>query len=249
MKTLLALTTVVATGVLYFVAGLGLWVVAGLFILVLSTRFAGKTQAFARLVEILWLFCAVSYFIFELDGIAYPYSLILVLAALVAVIFFEGPEWGELYFLPGETRAHLRGAVIWALVFALVFGVWVYFRLPPEDNPVPLTWPVDALLVVGLGFALYLAIVEEIIFRSFLFQRARVLSSGPWAVVLQGVFFGFMHYRSGIPNGPDGMLLAGLYGIGLGHLVEKSNSLYLAMFVNFCVTLVIFVELVILGKV
>jgi len=39
-----------------------------------------------------------------------------------------------------------------------------------------------------------------------------------------------------------------LFGLGLGYLVKKSESIYPAILVHFIVTFVIFVELTILGK-
>lgn len=248
MIAILGFIIATITSVAYYVFAQGLWVVVGLFVLTLATRFNRKMVDFGRLLEILFVFFLIAFVIFKLDAITYPYSLILILTALVALIFLEGPEWSKLYFSPGKTRTFLRQALIIALSTSVVFGAWIFFRMPPQKNPVPVNWPIDALIVAGIGFALYLAIMEEIIFRSFIFQRAKSAAGTKWAMPIQGTVYGLMHYRAGVPNGWEGVILAGLYGVGLGYLVKKSDSIYLSMLVNFLVTLVIFIELILIGK-
>jgi len=181
-------------------------------------------------------------------GIHYPESLILILTAMMVLVFYEGPEWGNLYFGPGKLKDYLRLAQIMAVLFACLFGILVYLQYNHADNPVPLMWPIDTLIIIGVGFACYVAIMEEIIFRSFLLQRATEIG-GDWAgIVSQGVFYGAMSFVLPVTNGLPGFLLGSVYGIALGYLVKKSDSIYLSIFVHFLVSLIIFIELSILGR-
>ncbi len=234
-------------GLSYFVYVMGHWLLAGLFLATVATRFIPVVRDFGKFVQFLFLFCLVAFGISEL-GIAYPYSLILILAGLMCVIFYEGPEWGRLYFGFGRTAQFFKTALLYATFFAALFGLAIYYSVTPAENPVPLSWPVDALFVVGIGFACYMAIVEETIFRSFILQRAEAAAGGVSAVVAQGLFYGFMYFKVGVPSGAPGAVTGALFGMALGHLVKKSDSIYLAMFVHFLVTLFVFIELTLLGK-
>ena len=247
MTKILTLLTAFVSGIGYFVLGKALWVMIGLFLLTVIFRFNSKTQYFGKFVEILLIFCLISFLINEL-GIYYPYSLIIVLTSLVVAIFVEGPEWSKLYFIPGKSNNNFKLSAILSLVVVLIFGLWIYFKISDIQNPVPLRWPLDSLIILGIGFAFYLSVIEEIIFRSFIFERAKSVAGTNWAIPVQGTFFGLMYYRSGVPNGLAGVILGGLFGMGLGYLVKKTGSIYLAMLVHFIVTFVIFVELTILGK-
>lgn len=248
MAKILVLLISVASGITFFIITESLISLVGLFILTVLTRFRGNYTEVGRFIEMLFVFCLISTAINEL-GIYYPYSLILVLALLIVMIFYEGPEWGNLYFGPGKMKAYFKHTLLLALIGSLVFGGVIYLERMSIQNPVPLFLPLDALIVLGVGFALYLAIMEEIIFRSFLFQRAEsAVGSVHVAILAQAGFYGLMYFRSGVPGSIEGIVLGTLFGIGLGYLVKKSESIYPAILVHFVVTFVIFVELTILGK-
>lgn len=235
-------------GLIYFVLGQGYWAIAGMTVLTLATRFRQATADMGRAFQMVLVFLLCSVGINEL-GITYPYSLILILAGMVLVIFYEGPEWGHLYFGPGETKTIFRLALFIMAVLMLLSCGWNYLAYDALHNPVPAAWPLDALVVIGVGFAAYMAIIEEVVFRSFLLQKLSRAVGGGVAVTTQAIFYGLMHYKVGAPGGPQGVALASLVGLALGFLVQKSNSIYLAMLVHFVVTLAVFVELAILGKV
>ncbi|MCH8872733.1 CPBP family intramembrane metalloprotease [candidate division KSB1 bacterium] len=139
-------------------------------------------------------------------------------------------------------------ALLIAAVSSLVFGTLVFVRISTIENPIPLDWPTDALIVLGLGFAFYLAIMEETIFRSFIFERTQQAAGSTYAVPIQGAFYGLMYYKTGVPSGVGGVIFGSLFGMALGYLVKKSGSIYLSMMVNVIVTFIIFLELLFLGK-
>jgi membrane protease YdiL (CAAX protease family) len=246
IQILVLLIVAAFTGIGYFILGLGLWVILGLLLLTLLTRFNRKTQAFGKFVEILFAFSLVSFLINQF-GIHYPYSLIIVLTFLVILIVFEGPQWSELYFLSGDTKNHLKLSLGISVVLGLLFVLWIYFKRSTILNPVPRNWPIDTLIILGIGFAIYMSITEEIIFRSFIFERVKAVVGANWAILIQGTFYGLMYYRVGVPSGVEGIIFGGLFGIGLGYLVKKTSSIYLSMLVHFIVTLLVFVELSIIS--
>lgn len=236
------------SGVAYFVLGLDYWVLLALLIVTAVIRFKASTRRIGQFSEMLLFFFSV-WFLLDKFDIEYPYSLILILTAAVGLIFYEGPEWSEFYFAFGTTSKHVKLAMAVALVFSLLFGGWTYFNFGDLQNPVPYYWPLDALLIGGIGFSLYTAIMNEMLFRSFIHQRARSAAGGEWAVAIQGVFYGVMHYHLPVTNGYSGVFVATLFGVTLGYLVKKSNSIYLSIVVHFVVILVVFIELVVLAKV
>lgn len=247
MHKILVIFIAVTSGILYFFLGQGYVLLAGLLLATLLTRFNSKTKNLGKFVEILLLFYLISLTIYSL-GIDYPYSQIIVLTSLVMLIFYEGPQWSDLYFGFGNTKAYFKTALWFAGISWLFFAGWIYFNYSALPNPVPVDWPLDTLIVVGIGFSFYLAIVEEMIFRSFIFERAKSAAGALAAIPTQGLLYGLTQFAAGVPHGIPGVILSALYGTGLGFLVVKTNSIYLAMLVRFIVTLGIFLQLTILGK-
>ncbi len=244
---ILILLIAVTCGIGFFVIDKTLWLLPALFLLVLFTRFNVKTKAFGKFNEIIFVFCLISFIINEL-GISGPESLIIILTFLTLLIFYEGPEWSKLFFGFGETKAYFKTALLVAAGSSLVFGIVVFWDISNVKNPIPLEWPADALIVLGLGFAFYFAIMEETIFRSFIFERAQGAAGSTYAVPIQGAFYGLMYYKTGVPGGVAGVVVGTLFGVALGYLVKKSGSIYLSMMVHVIVTFIIFLELLILGK-
>jgi membrane protease YdiL (CAAX protease family) len=73
------------------------------------------------------------------------------------------------------------------------------------------------LLVAGVMFSIFNAILEEIIFRGILFDAAESQWGQRAAVGVTAFLFGYAHMH-GYPPGPLGAVLAGIYGLCLGWL-------------------------------
>ncbi len=215
--------------------------------IVLLTRLTGKMTELGNFALMLFVFFLLFTVALSVN-IVYPGMLILIATGLVALIFTQGPEWSELYFGRGDFRAFGKMALIAACLFSLMFGVWIYLKQGQYTNPVPTALPLDALVIVGIGFAFYVAIMEETLFRSFFFQRASSAAGPVVAIFTQGIVYGMMYSALPFMNGPSGMMMGAIYGCGLGVLVHKSNSIYLAIFVHFIVSLITFIELSVLGR-
>jgi uncharacterized protein len=112
---------------------------------------------------------------------------------------------------------------------ASAVSLLLWFKLAPPDvkwqaGLIP-TWSPGRLALVGLGFALSNAAVEEMIWRGVIFdtlERAR-LPTLP-VVLMQAVSFGVIHLH-GFPSGSVGIMLASAYGAILGLLRAQTRGL------------------------
>ncbi|HMG05370.1 MAG TPA: CPBP family intramembrane glutamic endopeptidase [Chthoniobacterales bacterium] len=96
-------------------------------------------------------------------------------------------------------------------------------------------WSPARLVLLGVGFALFNAAWEEMIWRGVVFdalERTR-LPTGT-VVLMQAVSFGVIHLH-GFPSGSVGILLASAYGAVLGVLRAQTGGL-LVPFVTHAVT-------------
>jgi membrane protease YdiL (CAAX protease family) len=97
------------------------------------------------------------------------------------------------------------------------------------------TWSPGRLVLLGLGFALVNAAVEEMIWRGVIFDALERTGMPPaLEVLMQAVSFGVVHLH-GFPSGSAGILLASAYGAILGLLRAQTRGL-LVPFVTHAVT-------------
>ncbi len=137
--------------------------------------------------------------------------------------------------LPGTRR--------WPWIFLMAVGsavsLLLWFKLARPDvtwqaGLIP-TWSPGRLVLLGLGFALFNAAVEEMIWRGVVFHALERTGLPTVPVVLmQAVSFGVVHLH-GFPSGSLGILLASAYGAILGVLRWQTRGL-LVPFVAHAVT-------------
>jgi CAAX amino terminal protease family. len=124
-----------------------------------------------------------------------------------------------------------------AVISALSLLVWFKLASPDVKWQAALipSWSPGRLIFLGLGFALFNAAVEEMIWRGVIFdslERARFPTIS--VVLMQAVSFGVVHLH-GFPSGSVGILLAAVYGAILGLLRAQTGGL-LVPFVTHAVT-------------
>lgn len=236
----LAFVIPLAAVAVYFFYGQPMWALVGLGVFTLlgnllpSLRYA---LGFSRVVLLFGLF---TYLINKL-GIAYPYTNIIVLTGLLGVFAMTGMEWKALFFNAGETKRYTRTAMLLALaVAALILAVFYATPNLLGLNPTPKEWPVDVIIVMALGYAIFSALMEETIFRSIMLAFARQHMGMNAAIVAQAAVFAAMHYRMGFPTKATGAALAFLWGLSAGWLVRKSDSVYPAYAMHFVLVLILF---------
>ncbi|MGB7651377.1 MAG: type II CAAX endopeptidase family protein [Gallionella sp.] len=100
--------------------------------------------------------------------------------------------------------------------------------------------PLWVVPLAGIGFVLANPTVEEVLFRGALqtvvAERSGSITAG---IVVQGVAFGAIHLN-GVPGGPLGMVMAGGWGLVLGVVRHRTNSIRLAWVVHVFANIAIF---------
>jgi membrane protease YdiL (CAAX protease family) len=112
------------------------------------------------------------------------------------------------------------------IVSVTALASWAASRHPDLSDIrklLPLTDP-QLLLIVILAFAVLNAVMEEVVYRGVLLDALESRMAPVFAVIVQGVAFGFGH-ANGVPNGPLGIAMASVFGTALGVLRLKSGGL------------------------
>jgi membrane protease YdiL (CAAX protease family) len=116
------------------------------------------------------------------------------------------------------------------IVLPSLFVLIWYYRTFPE---VAKTWPMPPMpsWIVPLaicGAAAINGLGEELVYR-FILQRSFIRSNSPiWAILMQALAFGFLHFRNGFPQGWTGLALATLFGAAIGVQFFITRSIALA---------------------
>jgi membrane protease YdiL (CAAX protease family) len=141
---------------------------------------------------------------------------------------------------------HLRKSVLWIRPGRLGVDIWLLVALfvlissgalmawkavgRPDLGPCRANIPAMPLWLLpfaGVAFALINSAVEEAIFRGILLQALdSAVGAGIISLVIQAVFFGWMHYSEvGCPKGLSGVAMASAYGLLLGYLRYRSRGM------------------------
>ncbi|WP_437765865.1 CPBP family intramembrane glutamic endopeptidase [Sorangium sp. So ce764] len=164
-------------------------------------------------------------------GLAVPWPLSLA-APLVVLALLARAVPALRSSMPPLRRGAFGPAVVgWiaavVLVSALALVLWVRLMRPDLSQMRALLPPVSLplLLLGGLGFALFNALLEEAVFRLvFLGSLDAVTTSGWTAVLVQAAAFGLLHLN-GFPSGAVGVGLAAIYAVMLGVLRRRAGGL------------------------
>jgi membrane protease YdiL (CAAX protease family) len=145
------------------------------------------------------------------------------------------PRLGRMTGLP------LLAALILSLLARGVLLAY-YAWLIPDVTILAASLPVAAfgnLALAALCFSILNATLEELLFRSVLYDAVAVEWSNPVAVVVTAALFGLGHLH-GYPPGPPGAILAAGYGVALGLLRWWTGGLGLAIASHICADATIF---------
>jgi membrane protease YdiL (CAAX protease family) len=114
-----------------------------------------------------------------------------------------------------------------AVISAACLLLWFKLARPDVEWQAALipTWSPGRLVLLGVGFALFNAAMEEMIWRGVVFHALERtgLPTVP-AVLIQALSFGVVHLH-GFPSGSVGILLASAYGAILGVLRSQTRGL------------------------
>ena len=241
--TMAALVLLLAAVLTSYVAGQALWGTAALIVLTLLSHRIAIFNDVSGLAKALLVYCLLDFLINNL-GLAYPYSNIFIVTGLLGLFFTSGLNWKTFYFGPGQSGAWGKKALLSGVLIAVVI-LGVFYLQPGVlgENPTPKEWPIDVLIVVGLGYATFSALIEETIFRSTILAFARQHLGIIPAVIAQAVVFGAMHYRISFPSESLGAVFALFWGLIAGWITVKADSIYPAYLMHFVVVLILFIGL------
>jgi membrane protease YdiL (CAAX protease family) len=117
--------------------------------------------------------------------------------------------------------------VVTVLGSSAALVAWYILSQPNLDDAramIP-SWPIWALPLAGLGFAVVNALIEELIWRGILWELLTRAVRTPWVVIpLQAASFGLIHI-GGFPRGWFGVAMAMLYGLFLGLMRYRAKGL------------------------
>lgn len=148
------------------------------------------------------------------------------------------PALGVGRLRPGLVLATV-GATVLTVVVLLAFDRVVGPDLSLLVRHFP-AWFATRLVLACVTFSLLNALMEEVIFRSILFDGLSARLGVPIALVAQAVAFGLAH-RHGYPPGHVGTVLAGVFGFALGVLRLRSGGLLLPYMPHVAADVTIFV--------
>ena len=123
----------------------------------------------------------------------------------------------------------LVGWIVW-----IKPDVKAYLAMMPE-------LPLWIYPLVGLGFALVNAAMEEIVFRGIFMEAIdSALGAGYGSVGIQSVPFAALHYLAGFPNGVCGFFMVFVYGVMLGAIRRMSRGMLAPLVTHLAADMTIF---------
>lgn len=202
------------------------WVVSTLVLAAAAYLYLKRSPAAPH--ALFFLVLSLTLFVFKVPSF-WLFNVLLALAAYGVLILAipglrENTSWLNAGLIDRATLAIV--AVVSALGVAGLLG-WGYFTgtgFGHYQETIPTVGPV--LLATGiLGFSVFNALSEELIFRGILWDGFERAGGGPALVlVLQAALFGVSHWK-GVPSGASGVGLAAVYGLMLGYLKRRSGGL------------------------
>jgi len=99
-----------------------------------------------------------------------------------------------------------------------------------------------AVVLGGLLFSVINAFVSEAVFRGVVWQGIEECFPKALPIVLiQGLLYGVSHYWGALPNGWEGAILSGVFGLFLGMIRLFSGGLFFPMIAHLCADLTLLI--------
>jgi len=183
-----------------------------------------RLQVWHAAIVLLWLVLPQFFAVL----LVWPLYLLVPLAGYALTVCCVAPLRRSVNWLRlGRNGWDVAGATVVIIVLASTALLLWYVLYKPELSrmtDVLRTFPYASLILVGVVFSIFNALLEEILFRGILYEAIHA-EYGLWmAIVLQGVIFGIVHAQ-GFPNGVIGVVMASLYGVMLGWLRHFSGGM------------------------
>jgi membrane protease YdiL (CAAX protease family) len=142
-------------------------------------------------------------------------------ACLLVVVYFSGDRQFSARFV--VRPIHVGGVVVAVLVPLVYVVAYIGFpkSLPLKPDPQFLIWQSNFAWLPVLSELAVAPILEELLFRGFLFRVLSQTFLGPfYAAILSSLAFGVGH----VDKGPDGQLICFVHGLLLCYVVHRTRT-------------------------
>jgi membrane protease YdiL (CAAX protease family) len=206
--------------------------------LTLTLRLHSSTKNVGRLVEVVTIALATIFLLNSLGVTLVTVHKSVIALLMICVSLLGKDDLGRVYLKRSLFFSHLRLCSSIALGFVCIVAVGNLFYQGVNLPSVRIS--PGLLILAGLGWAVLSAASEETIYRGFLMSRLEENVGPKGAVFLQALLFTIAHLWAKIPFGFWALLLIFIFGMVMGWLVKKTQGLFAAVTVHFCVDLAMF---------
>ena len=214
---------------LYWIQRTGLEALLFLFALIVACYFLKSFREHLKFLSLL----GVTHLMLWLSGqsVFFKWPLDFYIATLAGFVFLKYvlKEKRPLFRWGGSfTKAQVLSIFVINIPACLIL-CW-YFNAHRE---VAQSWPIPemsvlALLLVVVSIAVVNGLREEIYFRGLLQENSSGAFPSWMVILIQGLFFGFMHFANAFPQGWLGVFLTGMWGVAIAVQYQIFRSLKLA---------------------
>lgn len=218
-------------------------------LLYLISRYWKPISLLHETLEVILFYLTLTYLLNQigLDDLFPANVLITIILMYIYLIFLKKIYWKNLYLTRGNTRGTTGLIILFTALTIVSLAAW--FILQPGNSYahyIP-DVPLPVLIPLGIGFAIINAFLEEGLFRSIFLVHFSKQISFAGAIVLQSIWFSFLHYQSGFPSGIIGIGLTFVFGLMMGYLVYRTRGLLVPVIIHaladFCIFLLIILRM------
>jgi len=181
-----------------------------------------RTTILLRVLEWILLFLGIPLLIYFDKAFIHPSIIILPLLAFIFIVLRRTTDftWKELLRWQVPGRLLLRHGLIVLAYFVLILAYVLVFEREnlfnlPRSHP----W---IFVIICIFYPVFSAYGQEVIYRTFLYRRYRILFPADWSFVLaSGVTFSFLHI---VYYDPVSMILTFIGGIYFGQVYLQTRS-------------------------
>ena len=175
----------------------------------------------------------------------WPFTLLGPLILYGAVVFAiprlrHSVGWLRRGIMDGKVALLIIAVVLVSSLSLVGWAAW----MKPDFKPYLALMPVLPLWgypLVGLGFALVNAAMEEAVFRGIIMEAVdSAVGPGYASVCIQAVPFATLHYLAGFPNGVSGLAMTLAYGVMLGAIRRISKGMLAPLVTHVAADMTIF---------
>jgi len=160
---------------------------------------------------------------FTMTLLWYPLTYGVMYIAVYSVISNQQISYKELGMNLERLHVYLPAALLIGAAAALI-EYTILKPLPLIENT-----GLSNLILISMVMFIFVATIEELIFRSILLTRLEKVLDPGIALILSGILFGIMH--SGYGNTEE-ILFAGIFGTFIGYIFQKTRSFPFIMLIH-----------------